>query len=52
MVLVTHNAALAHRADRILKMEDGVVVPLEEGEVVPGWQAHGTATAPEAQNEV
>lgn len=38
MVLVTHNAELAYRADRILKLEDGVVVPLAEGEVVPGWQ--------------
>ncbi|MEJ2540059.1 MAG: ABC transporter ATP-binding protein [Gemmatimonadota bacterium] len=37
MVLVTHNAELAHRADRILKLEDGVVLPLEEGESVPGW---------------
>lgn len=42
MVLVTHNAELAHRADRILKLEDGVVSPLEEGEVVPGW--HGRVT--------
>ncbi|HSM03049.1 MAG TPA: ABC transporter ATP-binding protein [Longimicrobiales bacterium] len=39
MVLVTHNAELAHRADRILKLEDGVVLPLEDGEAVPGW--HG-----------
>jgi lipoprotein-releasing system ATP-binding protein len=39
MVLVTHNAELAHRADRILKLEDGVVIPLGEGEAVPGW--HG-----------
>ncbi len=39
MVLVTHNAELAHRADRILKLEEGVVLALEEGEAVPGW--HG-----------
>ena len=39
MVLVTHNAELAHRADRILKLEEGVVLPLEDGEAVPGW--HG-----------
>jgi len=38
MILVTHNAALAHRADRILKLEDGVVHELGDGEVVPGWQ--------------
>ncbi|MDT8340260.1 MAG: ABC transporter ATP-binding protein [Longimicrobiales bacterium] len=37
MVLVTHNPALAHRADRILKLEDGVLSPLAPGEVVPGW---------------
>ncbi len=42
MVLVTHNAELAHRADRILKLEEGVVLPLGEEEAVPGW--HGRLT--------
>jgi lipoprotein-releasing system ATP-binding protein len=50
MILVTHNAALAHRADRILKLEGGVVQALAAGEVVPGW--HGQSPGEdEAENE-
>jgi len=52
MVLVTHNPALAYRADRILKLEDGVVLPLGEGEVVPGWYGRGPGTDKEDTGEV
>jgi lipoprotein-releasing system ATP-binding protein len=52
MVLVTHNPALAYRADRILKLEDGVVVPLEAGETVPGWHGAVPGTEGEESNEV
>lgn len=51
MVLVTHNAELAHRADRILKLEDGVVLPLGEDEVVPGWHGRRPARAPGGEDE-
>jgi len=52
MVLVTHNPELAYRADRILKLEDGVVVTLGEDEVVPGWHGRRPARRPEESDEV
>ncbi|UCC26897.1 MAG: ATP-binding cassette domain-containing protein, partial [Gemmatimonadales bacterium] len=52
MVLVTHNPELAYRADRILKLEDGVLTPLGEEEVVPGWHGRRPARQPGESDEV
>ena len=52
MVLVTHNPALAYRADRILKLQEGVVLPLEAGETVPGWYGPAPGTEGEQTHEV